>query len=101
MAERALLYCLADRRQLDQLNSRGLCHGVGGLIRTVQRVAEDAEKPKPFHDWLQRAPDLFLAAPAPKQPGFIEGTAGATLAIMSTQPATAAATSWDACLLLI
>ncbi|MGW1267413.1 lanthionine synthetase C family protein [Streptomyces sp. NPDC002491] len=101
MAERALLYCLADRRQLDQLNSRGLCHGVGGLIRTVQRVAQDTREPKPFHDWLHHAPERFLAAPAPGRPGFIEGTAGATLAFMSAQPDAVAATNWDACLLLI
>ncbi|MEU3982040.1 lanthionine synthetase C family protein [Streptomyces sp. NPDC026672] len=101
MAERALLYCLADRRQLDQLNSRGLCHGVGGLIRTVQRVAEDAEKPKAFHDWLRRAPERFLAAPVPERSDFIEGTAGAALAFMSAEPGVAATTDWDACLLLI
>ncbi|MER5201372.1 lanthionine synthetase C family protein [Streptomyces sp. NPDC002755] len=101
MAERALLYCLADRQQLDQLSSRGLCHGVGGLIRTVQRVAEDAEEPKPFHDWLQLAPARFLSAPAPEQPDFLKGTTGATLAFMNAEPGAMAATNWDACLLLI
>jgi hypothetical protein len=101
MAERALLYCLADRRQLDLLTGRGLCHGVGGLIRTVQRVAQDAENRKPFDDWLRRAADLFLAAPAPDEPGFLEGTAGATLAFRSAEPGTVPATDWDVCLLLI
>ncbi|MFD5537806.1 lanthionine synthetase C family protein [Streptomyces sp. NPDC127079] len=100
MAERALLYCLADSRQLDQLTSRGLCHGVGGLIRTVQRVAAETETSRPFHDWLLRAPERFLAAPAPQEPGFLEGAAGASLAFMSAEPGAVTATDWDACLLL-
>ncbi|WP_324787040.1 lanthionine synthetase C family protein [Streptomyces sp. H51] len=100
-AERALLYCLADSRQLDRLTNRGLCHGVGGLIRTVQRVARDAETPKPFDDWLQRASERFLAMPAPQEPDFLEGAAGAALAFMSAEPGAVTATDWDACLLLI
>jgi hypothetical protein len=103
MVERALLYCLADARQLDLLTGRGLCHGVGGLIRTVQRVAGDADQPhalKAFNDWLQRAPDRFLAAEPPQQSGFIDGTAGASLAFQIAEPDTFPATDWDACLLL-
>ncbi|WP_308407618.1 lanthionine synthetase LanC family protein [Streptomyces olivochromogenes] len=100
-AERALLYCLADSRQLDLLTNRGLCHGVGGLIRTVQRVAQDAETSLPFNIWLLSACERFLSAPAPEQPDFLEGTAGATLAFRSAEPDAACATHWDACLLLI
>ncbi|MEU1710122.1 lanthionine synthetase LanC family protein [Streptomyces sp. NPDC005706] len=55
-AERALLSCLADRQQLAQLKDRSLCHGVGGLIRTVQRVAADAETPEPLADWVRPRP---------------------------------------------
>ncbi|MFF9244607.1 lanthionine synthetase C family protein [Streptomyces sp. NPDC014776] len=100
MAERALLYCLADPRQLDQLHSRGLCHGIAGLIRTVQRVADDAETPGPFHNWLKEAHPRFLAAPPPRDPGFLEGAAGAALAFRSAEPGATSATDWDACLLL-
>ncbi|NEA87199.1 lanthionine synthetase C family protein [Streptomyces sp. SID7958] len=101
MAERALLYCLADDRQLDLLHGRGLCHGVGGLIRTVQRVAEEAETPAPFQDWLTAAGSRrFLAAEAPEQPGFLEGAAGASLAFRTVEPGARTATDWDACLLL-
>ncbi|WP_435271179.1 lanthionine synthetase C family protein [Streptomyces sp. 1222.5] len=100
-AERALLNCLADSRHLDSLTSRGLCHGVGGLIRTVQRVAQDAETAGPFNDWLLSTTARFLAAPAPEQPDFLEGTAGATLAFMAAEPNAVSATDWDACLLLI
>ncbi|MFH8934125.1 lanthionine synthetase C family protein [Streptomyces griseosporeus] len=98
--ERALLYCLADSRQLDQLSSRGLCHGVGGLIRTLQRVAEDAETPLPFQKWLQEAHPRFLSVPPPKDQDFLEGAAGAVLAFRSAEPGAASATDWDACLLL-
>ncbi|MGW1564747.1 lanthionine synthetase C family protein [Streptomyces sp. NPDC002144] len=73
MAEHALLYCLDDPTQLEQLTNRGLCHGVGGLLRTVQRVAEDAETP---HLFTQRLPTLsqrFLTAEPPDAPGFLEG----------------------------
>ncbi|WP_432156803.1 lanthionine synthetase C family protein [Streptomyces sp. bgisy153] len=101
MAERALLYCLADRQQLDLLANRGLRRGVGGLLRSVQRVAEDAENPKPFVDWLSQAPQRFLGAEVPQEPGFMDGSAGAALAFQTTEPEITRATDWDACLLLI
>ncbi|MFI2764297.1 lanthionine synthetase C family protein [Streptomyces echinatus] len=100
-AERALQYCLADPRQLDMLTGRGLCHGVGGLIRTVQRVAQDAETPAPFHNWLPEGSGRFLAAPAPERHDLLEGVTGATLAFMGAEPGAVAGTDWDACLLLI
>ncbi|GHH09487.1 lanthionine synthetase C family protein [Streptomyces rubradiris] len=100
MAERALLYCLADSHQVDQLVTRGLCHGAGGLLRTVQRVAEDAQTPTAFTDRLPELRDRFLALPAPEAPGFLEGAAGATLAFQSAEPGSGPATDWDACLLL-
>ncbi|MEU4256176.1 lanthionine synthetase C family protein [Streptomyces fradiae] len=100
-AERALLYCLADDRQLARLHGRGLCHGVGGLVRTVQRVAEEAETPLPFQEWLAvTGSERFLAADAPEQPGFLEGAAGASLAFRTVEPGARSVTDWDACLLL-
>ncbi|MBB6421961.1 lanthionine synthetase C family protein [Streptomyces sp. AK010] len=100
MAERALLHCLADPPQLDQLITRGLCHGVGGLLRTVQRVAEDAETPTAFTDRVPELRERFLALSPPKEPGFLEGAAGAALAFQSAEPGSEPATDWDACLLL-
>ncbi|MFF5476721.1 lanthionine synthetase C family protein [Streptomyces sp. NPDC012935] len=100
MAERALLYCLADPSQLDQLTTRGLCHGVGGLLRTVQRVAEDAETPTVFTDRLPELRERFLALSPPKDPSFLEGAAGAALAFQGAEPGPAPATEWDGCLLL-
>ncbi|MFI1950271.1 lanthionine synthetase C family protein [Streptomyces xinghaiensis] len=100
MAERALLHCLTDPDQLDQLTDRGLCHGLGGLLRTVQRVAEDAETPTTFTDRLPALRERFLTLNPSKDPGFLQGTAGSALAFQSAEPGSGPATDWDACLLL-
>lgn len=100
MAERALLYCLDDPTQLDQLTNRGVCHGIAGLFRTVLRVAEDAEVPYVFTDRLPSLRQRFLAVDPPDEPGFLEGVAGATLAFQSAEPGAEPVTGWDACLLL-
>jgi hypothetical protein len=100
MTERALLYCLSDPYQLDQLTGRGLCHGIGGLLCTVQRVAQDAEVPHLFTDRLPQISRRFLAAGPPQETGFLEGAAGAILAFQSAEPSAGSATDWDACLLL-
>lgn len=101
MAERALLHCLTDPRQLDQLTDRGLCHGVAGLLRVVQRVAEDAENPHSFTDHLPHLSSRFLMAGAPAGAGFLEGAAGAALAFQNAEAGSVPASDWDACLLLI
>ncbi|MEV6590957.1 lanthionine synthetase C family protein [Streptomyces acidicola] len=100
MAERALLDCLTDPHQLDQLTNRGLCHGVGGLLRAVQRVAEDAETPTTFTDRLPELRDRFLTLAPPEDPGFLEGATGAALSFQTAEPGSGPATPWDACLLL-
>ncbi|MEU0925770.1 lanthionine synthetase C family protein [Streptomyces malaysiensis] len=100
MAERALLYCLADPHQLNQLANRGLCHGVGGLIRIVQRVAQDAEEPSTFIDRLPQLNERLLRLGPSAETGFLEGAAGAVLAFQSAEAGTAPASDWDACLLL-
>lgn len=101
MAERALLYCLADSRQLDQLMDRGLCHGVGGLLRVVQRVAEDADNPGAFTRFFPALNERFLSTPPAARPEFLTGSAGAVLAFQSAEAGTRSVTDWDACLLLI
>ncbi|MDX2695499.1 lanthionine synthetase LanC family protein, partial [Streptomyces ipomoeae] len=101
MAERALLYCLDDPDQLDKLSNRGLCHGVGGVLRTVQRFAQDAEHPYVFTDRLPLLRRRFLVAGTPEETGFLEGEAGAVLAFQSAESGAGPVTDWDACLLLI
>ncbi|MEV6129392.1 lanthionine synthetase C family protein [Streptomyces violaceusniger] len=101
MAERALHSCLTDPHQLDQLTNRGLCHGVGGLLRVVQRVAQDAEEPSAFTEHLSQLNQRFLNIGPAAEAGFLEGAAGAILAFQSAEADTAPVTDWDACLLLI
>ncbi|GCD44086.1 lanthionine synthetase C family protein [Streptomyces paromomycinus] len=100
MAEQALLSCLADPLQLDQLAGRGLCHGIGGLLRVVQRVAEDAEEPGVFATYAPQLSGRFRTAESPAEIGFLEGSTGAALAFEVTGTDTAPATNWDSCLLL-
>ncbi|MEV6499728.1 lanthionine synthetase LanC family protein [Streptomyces prunicolor] len=100
MAERALLYCLADPVQLGQLTDRSLCHGVGGLLRVVQRVATDAEEPGAFTARLPHLAERFLSADSPAKAGFLEGAAGAALAFQSAEVRAVPLGNWDACLLL-
>lgn len=100
VAERALLACLSDPRQLDQLANRGLCHGVGGLLRVVQRVAEQADRPDAFTRFLPDLTRRFLRTPPPDKPDFLTGTAGADLAFQSATAGTQPDADWDACLLL-
>lgn len=92
-AETAFTSCLNDPAQLDLLTDRSLCHGTGGLLVTARRVAADALVP------ITLTPALLLhqqaTAPANEPPGFLAGSAGATLAATGTTT-----TLWDACLLL-
>ncbi|MDX3850226.1 lanthionine synthetase C family protein [Streptomyces sp. AK02-01A] len=101
MAERALLYCLADSVQLNHLAGRGLCHGVGGLMRVVQRVATDSETPTALTVHLPQLSERFLAVDPPKDISFLDGSAGAALAFYTAEADELPACDWDTCLLLV
>ncbi|QIZ37229.1 hypothetical protein FDZ84_24635 [Saccharopolyspora sp. ASAGF58] len=92
-AESAFTRCLTNSAQLDLLTDRSLCHGTGGLLATARRIAADALTPLDLtlalHRHQQAAPDVD------EPPGFLTGTAGATLTTAATTT-----TGWDACLLL-
>lgn len=47
-AERVLLDCLHDDAQIAALTELGVCHGVAGLVRVTERVADDADEPGPL-----------------------------------------------------
>ncbi len=100
MAEQALLSCLSDSQHLDRIADRGLCHGFGGLLRTVQRVAEDAGNPQAFTDRLDLLRQRFLMADPPEGAGFLMGSAGAELAFQGAEDGAELVSDWDACLLL-
>lgn len=99
-SEHALLDCLTDPHQLDQLTGRGLCHGLGALIRTVQRVAHEADDPTAFTSHLPQLKNRFLASAPPKETGFLEGAAGAALAFQDNESTARPLGDWDTCLLL-
>jgi hypothetical protein len=100
MAEQALLRCLTDQCELDRVTDRGLCHGVGGLLRTVQRVAQDADDPTDFAQHLDTLAKRFLATGPPPEDGFLAGRAGAALSFQDVESGAAPQGQWDACLLL-
>ncbi|MFF7156956.1 lanthionine synthetase LanC family protein [Streptomyces sp. NPDC008139] len=100
MAEQALLYCLTDPVALGTMTDRGLCHGVGGLLRTVQRVAQDADDPTDFTQHLDTIAKQFLATGPPPEDGFLVGRVGAALSFQDIESGSAPQGQWDACLLL-
>ncbi|MEU5547270.1 lanthionine synthetase C family protein [Streptomyces sioyaensis] len=100
MVERALTYCLGDPHQLDKIADRGLCHGFGGVLRAVQRVAEDADTPSEYRRRLSPLIRPFLAADVPEDGGFLVGKAGAALAFQDAETDGSPQGQWDACLLL-
>ncbi|MER7845644.1 lanthionine synthetase LanC family protein [Kitasatospora sp. NPDC096077] len=82
----------------------GLCHGTGGLLRIVQRTAEDsgsaalaAHLPALAE---ATARDLAAALAADEPATLLEGTAGAALALHAHLHPDATAPDWDAFLLL-
>jgi hypothetical protein len=102
MAERALLACLADPDQLDQVADRGLCHGLAGIVRTAQRMAEDAANPQAFAGRISALVERASTAAPFAETGFLEGEAGATLAFLDAESGSDAVPrgQWDTCLLL-
>lgn len=100
MAERALLHGLSDPTLLDEVADRGLCHGFGGLLRTTQRVAQDADAPTSFDDRIRLITSRVLTVDSSEATGFLTGKAGASLAFQDAEAGTAPQGQWDACLLL-
>ncbi|WP_369165032.1 lanthionine synthetase C family protein [Streptomyces sp. AFD10] len=100
MVERALTYCLGDPDQLDRITDHGLCHGFGGVLRAVQRVAEDADAPAEYGHRLVPLTRRSLTADVPVDGGFLTGRAGAALAFRDVEAGGSPRGQWDACLLL-
>lgn len=96
-ALKAALRRPASERRID--TTAGLCHGLAGLLQITLRFAHDTADPA-----FQAAADtlvgqlLALRDPALQQAGFLQGAAGAVLALLAattTQPP-----MWDRALLL-
>ncbi|OEV03774.1 lanthionine synthetase [Streptomyces nanshensis] len=95
-AEDTLVHTLTDRAHLARITDATVCHGWAGILALARAVAADSPAPERFtaviHDLKQRlAADLELL---PK-PGFMEGRAGAQLALDGTNT-----TGWTSALLI-
>ena len=91
-AEAAFIGCVKDSAQFGRLVDRGLCHGTAGLLAVGRRIAADALTPIPLSPLLRLHRRAVAAADEPV--GFLDGSAGAELAVAGNT------SLWDACLLL-
>ncbi|TCJ34641.1 lanthionine synthetase C family protein [Parafrankia sp. BMG5.11] len=91
-AEISFAACITHPAQLGRLVDRSLCHGTAGLLTSARRIAADALIPIPIGPLAHLHQHAAAAADEPT--GFLDGSAGADLAVAG------ATTSWDACLLL-
>lgn len=95
-AEDSLLHTLTDPGHRATITDATLCHGWAGLVAIARAVAADSPTPERFAPLLG---DLHqrLAAQLDElpKPGFMEGRAGAQLALDGTN-----ATNWTSALLI-
>ncbi len=84
-AEQTALTVLTDPRVRDLTCDASLCHGWAGQLTLARAIAADSPDPAPFH---ALAPDLRARTEAGldqlTKPGFLEGRAGASLALGGT-----------------
>lgn len=101
LAETAMLSLLREPAQLDRVGDAGLCHGLAGILQTAWRMAADdctGEIAAELPHLGQRL--LAQLSPAPREPEFLDGTAGIALALHTLGTRAAPRTGWDSCLLL-
>jgi hypothetical protein len=101
LAEAAMLGCLQDPAQLDQLTDTGLCHGLAGPVQVAHRMAADARTT----DLTNELPNLTTrllthCEPAVRGSEFLDGSAGVALALHTAGTGPKSYSTWDACLLL-
>ncbi|MEV4502586.1 lanthionine synthetase C family protein [Streptomyces klenkii] len=101
-AEEHFANCLSDPVQLGRLTDAGLCHGWAGVYQTVWRAARDAASPALRTPLLHLADGLarHAASVAADGHGFLDGSSGTALALMTAAQDTAPTSGWDACLLI-
>lgn len=97
-AERALLGCLTDPRQLAALTDTSLCHGWAGLLHTAWAAAADAQTGE-LTVQVSKLRRNLVGRNRPDQPGLLEGHAGVALTLHTTATNTPPASRWDAFLL--
>lgn len=95
-AENTLLRTLTDPTYLELITDASLCHGWAGLLTVVRSVSHDSPTPQRFTPLIDEL-TTRLAADVDQlpTPGFLEGRAGAQLALEGTDT-----TGWTRALLI-
>lgn len=103
-AEAALLGCIIDHRQLEQLGDTSLCHGWAGLVRTTFRAVADAEPRSSLASevprLVSRLEDRLRSDGERENEELLEGATGVHLTQITATPTVEHAPAWDTCLLL-
>jgi lantibiotic biosynthesis protein len=95
-AEDIALAALTDSARLSRVTDASLCHGWAGILAVTAAIAADSIAPDRFTASIQHVRQRLAAevSELPK-PGFLEGRAGAQLALEGSN-----ATGWTCALLL-
>ncbi|MFE0150164.1 lanthionine synthetase LanC family protein [Nonomuraea sp. NPDC059007] len=95
-AEEIAVAALADAERLDRVTDASLCHGWAGILAAATAIAADSAAPDRFTASIQHVRHrLAEGIGALPKPGFLEGRAGAQLALEGSN-----ATGWTCALLL-
>jgi hypothetical protein len=95
-AEDAALAALGDPARLARVTDASLCHGWAGILTAITAIAADSTAPERFAAPVRLARDrLATGIDALPKPGFLEGRAGAQLALDGTD-----STGWARALLI-
>lgn len=104
LAESALIGCITDDTQLDQLGDASLCHGWAGVVQTTWRSAADAGPHSALTSELAQLTsrlDTFARAEGARQDAeLMEGISGVHLVQITTASNVHHTSAWDGCLLL-
>jgi hypothetical protein len=95
-AEDSVVDALTDPARLSRVTDASLCHGWAGLLTVVRAVAADSPAPDRFRPHIEDLTERLASGldQLPK-PGFMEGRAGAHLALDGTDT-----TGWTRALLI-
>ncbi|MGW0486455.1 lanthionine synthetase C family protein [Nonomuraea sp. NPDC003214] len=95
-AEHAALAALLDSDRLGRVSDASLCHGWAGIVTVATAIAADSTSPARFTTSIRQAHQRLAAGLGElTKPGFLEGRAGAQLALEGSDR-----TGWTCALLL-
>ncbi|MEU4411513.1 lanthionine synthetase C family protein [Streptosporangium sp. NPDC023963] len=95
-AEELALAALTDPARLSRVTDASLCHGWAGLLTVTTALAADSRTPDRFAEPIRQTRQRLEAGiPALSKPGFMEGRAGAVMALKGSN-----VTGWTRALLI-